>query len=37
MGAREKLWKTLDEEEQERRRRKNVIRVFYPYQRVLYL
>jgi hypothetical protein len=30
MGAREKLWKTLDAEEKERRRRKNLIRVFTP-------
>jgi hypothetical protein len=37
IGAREKPWKTLDEEEEEMRRRKNMIRVFYPYQRVLYL
>jgi hypothetical protein len=27
MEAREKLWETLDEEEKERRRRKNLIRV----------
>jgi hypothetical protein len=37
MKARERTsQKTLDEEE-EMRRRKNMIRVFYPYQRVLYL
>jgi hypothetical protein len=30
MGAREKLRKTLDEEEKVRRRRKNLIRVFTP-------
>jgi hypothetical protein len=30
MGAREKLRQTLDEEEKERRRRMNLIRVFTP-------
>jgi hypothetical protein len=36
LGQEKKPRKTLDEEE-EMRRRKNMIRVFYPYQRVLYL
>jgi hypothetical protein len=37
MRTREKLRKTLDEEGKTRRRRKNMIRVFYPSQMVLYL